>query len=166
MNISGIVYESVVDGKGIRTTVFISGCKHNCKGCQNPKLHNFNNGKEFTLDIQKQIINDVKINPLVKGITLSGGDPFFSSTEVLNFVKLIKQDLHYIDIWIYSGFTFEEIISDDDKFNLLQECNILVDGRYIEEQRDITLYFKGSKNQRIINIQESIKQNKVVEILI
>jgi anaerobic ribonucleoside-triphosphate reductase activating protein len=162
MNISGIIYESIVDGSGVRTTIFISGCKHNCYGCQNPKLHSFTNGKEFTIDLQKQIINDIKSNPLIKGITLSGGDPFFSSTEVLSFVKLIKEKLPLIDIWIYSGFTYEEIIQNDDMKSLLKECNILVDGKFILEKRDITLQFKGSSNQRIINIQETLRKGEII----
>jgi len=164
MNISGIVYESLVDGIGVRTTIFISGCRHNCKGCQNPEIQNFHDGKEFTLELQKEIINQIKNNPLIQGITLSGGDPMFSAKELVEFVRLAKKELNDINLWCYTGYTYEEVrySKDLDMIDLLKMCNVLVDGKFIEEQKDITLSFRGSSNQRIIDIKESLKQNKVV----
>lgn len=166
MNISGIVHESLVDGLGIRTTIFISGCKHNCKGCQNPEVQNFNNGKEFTLDIQRYIVNQIKNNPLIQGITLSGGDPMFSAEDICEFLKLAKGELVNINIWCYTGFTFEEIIASKDihMMELLKMCDVIVDGKFIEEEKDITLAFKGSRNQRIIDVQKSLNQNKVTNL--
>lgn len=166
MNISGYINESLVDGIGVRTTIFISGCKHNCDGCQNPDVQNFNNGKKFTLDVQMDIINQIKNNPLIKGITLSGGDPMFSAKEVCDFIKLVKNELENINIWCYTGFTFEEIINSKNihMINLLKMCDVLVDGRFIKNQKDITLSFKGSKNQRIIDVQKSLKNNKIITI--
>lgn len=166
MNISGYINESLVDGIGVRTTIFISGCKHSCDDCQNPEVQNFNNGKEFTLDVQMDIINQIKENPLIQGITLSGGDPMFSAKEVCDFIKLVKNELENINIWCYTGFTFEEIINSKNihMINLLKMCDVLVDGRFIKNQKDITLSFKGSKNQRIIDVQKSLKNNKIITI--
>lgn len=166
MYISGIVKESLVDGLGVRATIFISGCRHNCKGCQNPETHNFKRGIEFDEELQEAIIKDIKNDPLIQGITLSGGDPMFSARELVEFVKLVKQELNDINIWCYSGFTYEMIIygKDLDMINLLKMCDVLVDGKFIEEQKDLTLPFRGSKNQRIIDVRESLKQKQVIEI--
>ena len=168
MYISGLVKESLVDGIGIRTTIFISGCRHYCKGCQNPETHNFKRGIEFDEALQWEIIDDIKNNPLIQGITLSGGDPMFSAKELVEFVKLAKDELDDINIWCYTGFTYEMIISgnDLDMIELLKMCNVVVDGKFIEEQKDITLSFKGSKNQRVIDVKESLMHNKAIELLI
>lgn len=166
MNISGVVHESLVDGIGVRTTIFISGCNHDCKGCQNPNTQNFNDGQEFTLELQQEIINKIKANLLTQGITLSGGDPMFSAKELVEFISLVKRELNDINIWCYTGYKYEEVRHSKnlDMIDLLKLCDVLVDGKFIEEQKDITLSFRGSKNQRIIDVQESIKQNKVVEL--
>ena len=158
MNIAGIIHESLNDGNGIRTVIFISGCKHNCKNCQNKRLFNFNYGKSFDEDMQNYIINYIKTDPLLDGVTLSGGDPAYSEKELIPFVKRIKTECSNKDIWMYTGFTFEDI---KDK-EVLKYVDILVDGLFVESKLDRTLKFKGSSNQRIINVQESLKQGKVI----
>ena len=167
MHISGLVKESLVDGLGVRTTIFISGCRHNCKGCQNPETHNFKRGIEFDEELQWKVIDDIKCNPLIQGITLSGGDPMFSAKELVEFVKLAKDELDDINIWCYTGFTYEMIrnSNDSDAIDLLKLCNVLVDGKFVEEQKDITLSFKGSGNQRVIDVKESLKQGLVVKVM-
>ena len=152
MFLSGIEYESIIDGAGIRNVLFISGCCHKCKGCHNPKTWDFNFGIEFTIEKQMQFIQKCKENPLLDGITLSGGDPMYSAKELINFVRLYKENLPNHNIWIYSGFTYEEIIKDKYMKELLSECDVLVDGPYIEELRDLSLKFRGSSNQKIINL--------------
>lgn len=155
MYISGIVYDSLVDGEGLRNTIFVSGCKHYCKGCHNKETWDFFYGEEFTLEKQLTFIKKCEENILLDGITISGGDPFYSIKDVVEFVKLFKKKLPYMSIWIYSGFTYEEILSDPQKKELLNLCDVLVDGLYVEELRDITLNFRGSSNQRIIILNNS-----------
>lgn len=162
MNIAGINFESVVDGEGVRVVVFVSGCLHNCKGCHNPSSHSFVVGRAFTDELQDEIITYIQKTPFISGITLSGGDPMYSAAEIEPFVKRIKQTLGNTSIWIYSGFTFEDICKDDDMFRLLKLCDVLVDGEFVLEQRDPTLPYKGSRNQRIIDIQKSINEDHVV----
>lgn len=162
MNIAGINFESVVDGDGVRVVVFVSGCLHNCKGCHNPASHSFTAGQPFTDELQDEIISYIQKTPFVSGLTLSGGDPMYSAAEITPFVERLKSELKTISIWIYSGFTYEEIFKDTDMFRLLKLCDVLVDGEFILEQRDITLFYKGSRNQRIIDIQKSIKEKQII----
>ena len=163
MYVSGIQYESIVDGEGLRLTMFVSGCKWNCEGCHNPKTHNFINGKYFDLKLQNHIINYIKNNPMIKGITLSGGDPMFSARELVEFVKELKTKIPSINVWCYTGFTFEDITEgSDDKLELLKLCDILVDGKFNIDKRNVTLSYRGSDNQRLILVQESLKQNKCI----
>lgn len=163
MKYGGIEYDSIVDGLGVRAAVFISGCYHNCPGCHNPKTHDFNYGKEFTAEVQNEVIKYVKkSSEYVDGITLTGGDPMYSANELLFFVKKFKAECPDKDIWIYSGFTYEEIIENKDMKRLLKQCNVLVDGLYDENQKDQTLSFKGSYNQRIIDIWESLTSKSII----
>lgn len=164
MNISGYIRESIVDGSGLRTVIFFSGCYHNCVGCHSPQTHNRDNGEPFTKQKQIEVIDDIKNNPLLSGVTLSGGDPFFIANEVLEFVKMLKREVNKVNIWIYSGFTYEQLTRNKsgNMYKLLCECDVLVDGRFELSKRDTTLMFKGSSNQRIIDIQKSIAENKVV----
>ncbi len=166
MHICGYIPESINEGIGLRAVIFISGCLHNCSGCHSPQTHNFKHGELFTLQKQLEIINDVKNNPLLDGITLCGGDPFYSAKEVMAFLKLLNKYIPNINIWSYTGFTFEEILNgnNQDMIELLKLCDVLIDGRFIEEQKDLTLRFRGSKNQRIILVQESLQSNKIITL--
>lgn len=150
MYLSGIDYESIADGPGVRTVLFVSGCKHNCPGCHSPSTHDFRNGQEVTPELIRQINEEIAKRPFLSGITLSGGDPMYSARECRRLLDelIIPND----NVWIYSGFTYEEICEHADMMLLLQECDVLVDGPFIESLRDITLEFRGSKNQRIIDL--------------
>lgn len=149
MNISGIVYDSVVDGEGLRNTLFVSGCRHDCKNCHNPQTWDFNYGYEFTKDLQSEFIKKCKDNPILDGITISGGDPIYSSKELIFFLQKYKKVNPNHTIWLYTGFKYEDIKNNE----ILKYLDVLVDGRYIDELRDTTLAFRGSSNQRIIKLK-------------
>lgn len=161
MKISGIEYESIVDGPGLRNTIFVSGCEHHCKGCHNPETWDINYGQEFTKDLQNEFINKCKNNFLLKGITISGGDPLYIyKKEVLDFLDTFKRELPQLSVWLYTGY----VMTIDTLKELEDKVDVVVDGEFELENRDITLSYRGSPNQRIINIKESIKQNKIIEI--
>lgn len=158
MNIAGIIHQSLNDGEGIRTVIFISGCKHNCNNCQNKRLFDFSYGKSFDKQIQDYIINYIKTDPLIDGITLSGGDPVYSSKELIDFVQRVKTECPDKNIWMYTGFNFEDIKNEP----IMKYINVLVDGQYIDSLNDKKQVFKGSSNQHIIDVQKSLKENKIV----
>lgn len=162
MNISGINFESVVDGEGVRVVVFVSGCAHDCKGCHNPSQHSFTAGRPFTTEFGDEIIEYLKKTSFVSGVTLSGGDPMYSAVELIPFIVKLKDQLAEKSIWIYSGFTFEEIMLNDEMAELIALCDVLVDGEFILEQRDMTLSYKGSRNQRIIDIPKQLQSGNPV----
>lgn len=157
MNISGIIYDSVVDGEGIRNTLFISGCLHHCHGCHNPQTWDFDYGYKFTKEKQKEFIKKCKDNPLLDGITISGGDPIYSSKELIPFLKEYKKENPTHTIWLYTGFKYEDIKNNE----ILKLIDVLVDGEYIKEFRDITLAFRGSSNQRIIRLEKGIAYDSI-----
>lgn len=171
MKISGVDYESVNDGEGVRAVLYVSGCSHNCTGCHNPETHNANYGVEFTDGLKKEIINNIKIRPFLSGLTLSGGDPLHSNNvqSMYDFVKEFKILFPNKSVWVYTGYTLEEVINkaeciDEDIYrrNLLFLADVVVDGRFEKDKKDLTLAFRGSSNQRIINVQETLKQGKIV----
>lgn len=164
MHLSGYYKESINEGYGLRSVLFISGCLHACKGCFNEAAWDFKYGEEFTLEKQLKVINDIKNNPLIDGLTLCGGDPFFSPKEVIEFLKLCKLHIPNINVWAYSGFKYEEILRSKLLTEMLGMCDVLIDGRFVLEEKDTTLLFRGSKNQRIIDIQESLK-NDCIKLL-
>ena len=161
MNVAGINFESVVDGEGVRVVVFVSGCLHNCKGCHNPASHSFTAGQPFTQELQDEIIAYIQKTPFISVLTLSGGDPMYSAKEITPFIERLRKDVKDISVWIYSGFRFEEILENSEMFDLLKLCDVLVDGEFVLEQRDITLSYKGSRNQRIIDIPKSLSDQKI-----
>ena len=145
--ISGINYESIADAEGIACTIFFSGCKHYCKGCHSKDTWDFNYGKEVTNDLINTINSEIDKRKFLSALVLSGGDPMYSASEVLNFVKKIHVPKN--NIWCYSGFKFEDIQKNKEMKALLEVCNVLIDGQFEIEKRDITLLFRGSSNQRI-----------------
>ena len=149
MRIAGIKEESIVDGPGIRFVVFTQGCKHKCRGCHNPDTHSFSGGLLMEVD---KIVDKIKENPLLKGITLSGGEPFEQVEACLDLANKVK-DLG-LDVFCYSGYSIEEILGDEKKKRLLQGIDTLVDGKFILEEKSPLLGFRGSANQRIINMDE------------
>lgn len=163
MNICGYYPESINEGEGLRAAIFISGCRHYCKGCFSPATWNFDYGEPFTLEQEQKIIHDIKNNPLLSGISILGGDPFFSAEEVAGMIDRIVAETGPISIWIYSGYTYEELIqnSESPEYELLQRCEVLVDGRFVEELRDPSLLYRGSSNQRLIDIQRSLAGEEI-----
>ena len=151
IRIAGIVKESIVDGTGIRFSVFTQGCPHKCKGCHNVHTHDFSGGYEVDIN---ELVEQVRVNPLLNGITITGGEPFRQAAACCELAKRVKE----LDknVWCYSGYTIEELSelakTDNDIKNLLGNCDVLVDGKFDESQADLTLKFKGSKNQRIIDL--------------
>ncbi len=152
IRISGIVPESIVDGPGLRYVVFTQGCPHKCKGCHNPETHDPAGGYDIE---QNEIIKGIEKNPLLDGITLSGGEPFMQSDQLVPLAKAVKDK--GLSVMIYSGFTFEELITKEKCLDLLKYADILVDGKFEIEQRSLELLFRGSKNQRIIDVKKSLK---------
>ncbi|MDR5588092.1 anaerobic ribonucleoside-triphosphate reductase activating protein [Clostridium aquiflavi] len=161
IRLSGIAYESLVNGPGIRRVFFSQGCNHNCRGCFNPDTHDFNGGEEKDID---ELIEDVLCNPMIKGITFSGGDPFERADQFSYMAKIFKENNK--NIWCYTGYTFE-YINDNLESNkgwkdLINNIDVLVDGKFEENKKEDGLRFRGSSNQRIIDVKESLKSNKVV----
>ncbi|MDR1697700.1 MAG: anaerobic ribonucleoside-triphosphate reductase activating protein [Erysipelotrichaceae bacterium] len=152
--IAGIVKESVVDGPGIRYVIFVQGCKHHCFNCHNPATWSFDGG---TLLDEATIIKEINENPLLSGVTISGGDPFFQKEALLRVIKLIKEATKK-EIIVYTGFTVEALLADDDPLvaELFRYIDILIDGPYRHELRDLSLKFIGSSNQRIINLKTEL----------
>ena len=160
IRLSGIAYESLVNGPGIRRVFFSQGCKHNCNGCFNPDTHDFNGGEERVID---DLIKDALANPMIKGVTFSGGDPFERAEEFSYMAREFKKA--GLNIWCYSGYTFEEIIEkskvNKDFRELINNIDVLVDGKFIEEEKDEEIKYRGSRNQRIIDVKKSLETNRV-----
>lgn len=148
MRIMNILHDSVVDGEGLRTVIFFAGCPHHCHGCHNPESWNQRNGKEMT---KEEVLKEVISNPLTD-VTFSGGEPFQQAKEAAELAVEIKK--HHKNIWIYSGYTLEEIVQHPDPHyqKLLSFCDVLVDGKFEIERRNLDLEFRGSTNQRIIHL--------------
>ncbi len=148
----------------MRAVIFLSGCRHRCPGCFNPKTWNFNFGEPFTLERQHEIIAEMAANPLLDGLTLAGGDPFFSADEACGFLRALRTVLPDFPVWIYTGYTYEELTANpgSPEWNLLAMCQVVIDGRFVEELKDTTLPYRGSSNQRIIDIPASLAGSEVV----
>ena len=151
LRISGVISESIVEGPGFRYVVFTQGCPHGCPGCHNPQTHDFNGG---TLIDPLTLLPEIDENPLLAGVTFSGGEPFVQPEALLPLAREIKaRGLHLL---IFSGYTYEQLqamaASSEATAQLLRLCDTLIDGPYIEEQRDLTLQFRGSANQRILQL--------------
>lgn len=164
MNYHNITKEDMNNGDGIRVVLWVAGCDHHCKGCQNRQTWDYNSGIKFDDEAKKELIEALS-KPYIKGLTLSGGDPLCAAdNDFFFFLCNLKKQFPNKDIWLYSGYTIEEILKSDNvlKSNILLLCDVLVDGRYIEEKRDVTLKWRGSSNQRVIDIQKTMSQKKIV----
>ena len=157
IRIMSITYSSAVDGEGFRDTLFVNYCPHHCPGCHNPQTWDKENGKNMSL---RDIYNDLT-KSYVTNITYSGGEPFCQAENLTVLTKYIKETTNKT-IWIYSGYLYEELINDSIKFELLKLCDVLVDGRFEKKYFKENLRFKGSENQRIIDIQKSLNEGKVI----
>lgn len=147
MKFQTITYPDVGNGVGCRVVLWIQGCTHHCHNCQNPQTWDFHKGRDFTKEYKEKLFNILSL-PYIKGLTLSGGDPLDSFEDTLSLVKEIKEMFPDKDIWLYTGYTFEEILKSN-KSDILPFIDYIVDGTYKEELKDTTLAFRGSSNQII-----------------
>ena len=170
-NLAGINYESLVDGEGVRTTIYLSGCPHGCPGCHNPESHDPNYGAVITPQMIQSIAKEIAKRPFLKGITLSGGDPFFNPEKTFLFITHLFEELHNLtknkeryNLWIYTGAMFGELYYSDNLFihPILLLTDALVDGPFIQSMADKTLRFRGSSNQRIIDVQKSLEKGEII----
>lgn len=159
LRIAGVIDESIVDGPGIRFVIFTQGCPHHCPGCHNPQTHDFAGGQEVAIS---RLLSDIRSNPLLGGVTLSGGEPFCQPKPLAELVGALRQDGKHI--MAYTGYTWEQLLhmDDPDVLALLRQCDVLVDGPFLMEQRDLSLRFRGSCNQRLIDVPASLEQGHVV----
>lgn len=150
----------VANGEGVRTTLFVSGCTHKCKGCFNGEYQNFSYGTKFTKDVEDQLLEYIG-DPNVKGLSILGGEPFQNVTGLVPFLDRVIAEYPEKDIWIWTGHTWEEIMGDPKKQKLLYYCDVLIDGKFEENKKNLKLKFRGSSNQRVIDVYESLKASKV-----
>ena len=157
-NYGNIKYCDIANGIGIRTSVFISGCTHHCKNCFNPETHDFNKGEEFTYSTINKIL-ELSNKDYIKGLSILGGEPLheFNILGTIRLAKAFKEKFPNKTIWVWTGFLFENVINKD----IFKYIDVLVDGRFEEENKDIRLKYCGSTNQRVIDVQKSIKENKI-----
>ena len=157
IRIAGIVPESIVDGPGFRFAVFTQGCFHDCPGCHNPETHDPIGGRTVTVE---SLLEDMRKNPLLDGLTLSGGEPFL---QVEPCVRLAAKARELgLNVWAYSGYTFEELAADPEKRRLLQACDVLVDGPFLMQERTLEKRFRGSRNQRVIDVKKTLERGEIV----
>lgn len=182
MNYLKIEHEDVCNGIGLRVVLWLSGCSHHCYNCQNPQTWNPNGGIPFDESAKQEIFNELS-KDYISGITFSGGDPLYEQNldEVLKLTQQIRISFPEKTIWLYTGFEWDQIMdikviqpifSCKDLENKIQnvlkrqeiikQCDVLVDGEYIDEQKDLSLKFRGSKNQRVIDVKQSLAQNKMI----
>ena len=159
LDLSGIVTDSIVDGPGIRTTVFSQGCPHHCEGCHNPDTWDFGCGTPMD---EETILEIIRENPLCRGVTFSGGEPFAQAEGFAKLGRLLKEAGY--EVAAYSGYTFEQLMTGTKaQRELLQVVDILIDGRYEQDQRSLELYFRGSRNQRILDVPQSLAKGEAVQ---
>lgn len=153
--------DSIVDGPGLRAVLWTQGCNHHCKGCQNPQTWDFNGGGEVPIKMVKDAIDELEYQT---GITFSGGDPMYQPEACLEIAKYAKKK--GLNIWVYTGYTYEELLELSKKnkvyLDFLKIIDVLVDGRFILKERDLSLLFRGSRNQRLIDVPNSLKNNAII----
>lgn len=151
-----------VDGEGVRNSLYVSGCLFACEGCFNKVAQNFSYGTPYTNELEERILSDLR-QPYVQGLTLLGGEPFLATTFLIPLIKRIRMEFGQTkDIWCWTGYTWEELLLEsDDKLELLGMVNILVDGRFDLSKKDLSLRFRGSSNQRIIDVHKSVRLEKL-----
>lgn len=162
LRLAGVIRESIVDGPGIRMTVFTQGCPHHCKGCHNEQTWDFEGGYDSSTE---RILEEAQKDPLLRGLTFSGGEPFSQAQNMAILAKEAKEKGY--DIFCYTGYTFEKLLSEFDTHpeykELLEHCDWLVDGPFVLEKRSLMLKFRGSTNQRILDVKKSLECGKAVE---
>ncbi len=159
MRIFGLVQDSIVDGPGFRFSCFVQGCPHHCPGCHNPDSHDFDGGQEMTVE---EVAQQLLSNPLTDGLTLSGGEPFAQAAACLELAKIAHS--HGLNVWSYSGWTFEHLRDHgtDEQKALLRELDVLVDGPFLLAERTLALPWRGSRNQRLIDVPASLSAGETI----
>ena len=156
MRIANYIQDSIVDGKGLRFTLFTQGCPHHCPGCHNPQTHDFSGGRDMSVD---ELITIILKNPLTDGVTFSGGEPFAQAEDCIKIAKAVREK--GLNVWAYSGWTFEQLLAGTPaQRELLSLCDVLVDGPFILEQRSLNLKWRGSTNQRVLDVPKSLAQGQ------
>ena len=169
MHYGNIKKNDIANGEGVRVSLFVSGCRNKCKNCFNPETWSFTYGNEFTLNVEEDIINSIKPS-WINGLTILGGEPFEpeNQRDLVSFIKKVRQNVENKTIWMYSGYTIEQLLDPNHKVHtevtreILENSDVLVDGRFVEELKNLSLKFRGSSNQRIILVQETLNQNEIV----
>ena len=162
MNYHDIKHFDILNGEGVRVSLWVSGCKCHCPGCHNPQTWDFDSGIPFDKNALDELM-DALDKPYIQGLTLTGGNPLDNSSEVLSICSAVKHKFPNKDIWLYSGYTFEYVTQMPYGYDILQYVDVLIDGPYIEDLRDISIQWVGSKNQRLIDVQETLKQEQIVQ---
>lgn len=172
MNYHKIEKTSIANGEGIRVVLWVSGCSLHCRGCHNPETWDLNSGKPFDENAKKELFEALN-KPYIQGITFSGGHPLEKENieDIYRLIVEIKEKFPNKDIWLYTGYTWESLFYDDNLKEICEDqlrraiilmCDVIVDGKYIEELKDITLKWKGSSNQRVINVKKSLESGDIV----
>ncbi|MEE1399406.1 MAG: anaerobic ribonucleoside-triphosphate reductase activating protein [Bulleidia sp.] len=169
MHYGNIKNYDIADGEGVRVTLFCSGCTNRCEGCFQPETWDFCYGKEYTKETEDQLIQ-MLTNPNIQGLTLLGGDPFEPSNQrtLITLLRRVKQELPTKDVWAYTGFVYEQDLLEGQRKHtevtdeMLSYIDVLVDGPFVIDQKDISLYFRGSTNQRVIDMPKTLKSGNVV----
>ncbi|MBR6106822.1 MAG: anaerobic ribonucleoside-triphosphate reductase activating protein [Oscillospiraceae bacterium] len=169
MNVANIKKTDIADGTGVRVSLFVSGCTHHCKNCFNPETWDFGYGTPYTAQTEQELI-DALSRPYIRGLTLLGGEPFEPDNQrvLVTLLRRVRKELPQKDIWCYSGYTFEELTGDsrarcEVTDEMLSMLDVLVDGEYADELRNLRLRFRGSENQRLLNVPKSLKNGAPVE---
>lgn len=163
MNYAAIKKCDIANGEGVRVSLFVSGCTHHCKGCFQPETWNFDYGKPFDETTEDELMRALEPD-YVAGLTLLGGEPMEpeNAKRLLPFVKRIRKTYPSKNVWCYSGYLFEELMEREECRKLLELIDVLVDGEFLEEQKNISLQFRGSENQRIVDVTKALKDGSVV----
>lgn len=170
MNYGEIKKTDIANGSGVRVSLFVSGCRHHCKGCFNPETWDFCYGNKFTSDTEEEILSALKPD-YIEGLSLLGGEPFEpeNAPRLLELLKRVRKEFPHKNIWCYSGYLFEELAGltpssayTDISREMLSLIDVLVDGEFVENLKNISLKFRGSENQRILDVKKSLMQNKAV----
>ena len=164
MNYAKIRKFDVSNGPNVRVTLFVSGCTNECEGCFNKDLKDFNYGQKWNNEIEDEFISYIN-NPNIKGVNILGGEPMdqIKDNDLLNLLKRIKEETKK-SIWLWSGHVYEEILKNDKRREILSHVDVLIDGRFELEKRDISLKYRGSSNQRVIDVKKSLAENNIIEI--
>lgn len=163
MNYAQIRRHDVTNGPGVRVTLFVSGCTHDCPGCFNKEQQDFNYGNKWTKEVEDDFINKA-LDPKVVGVSILGGEPMQQDFVTFkNLLKRIKEEVKK-PIWVWTGYLFGQLLLSPESKELLQYIDVLIDGRFVEQKRDLMLMYRGSSNQRIIDVQKSLSSNKIIEI--